>query len=88
MAAVIRMHRVLKSFLSRFASGIRFSSCPSRSFRLPSHIDGRHQSSFLKLLLTLAGASVLEGQFGDGGLVELAFAEFDESQVLIVGRLS
>ena len=36
----------------------------------------------------LVGASVFEGEFRDGGLVQLAFAECDQSQVLIVGRLS
>ena len=36
----------------------------------------------------LLRASVFEGKFRDGGLVQLAFAECDQSQVLIVGRLS
>ena len=36
----------------------------------------------------LLRASVFEGEFRDGGLVQIAFAECDQSQVLIVGRLS
>ena len=36
----------------------------------------------------LVRASVFEGEFRDGGLIQLAFAECDQSQVLIVGRLS
>ena len=31
--------------------------------------------------------TVFEGEFRDGGLIQLAFAEGDQSQVLIVGRL-
>jgi hypothetical protein len=38
--------------------------------------------------ILLGRASVFEGKFRDGGLVHLAFAEGDQPQVLIVGRLS
>jgi hypothetical protein len=36
----------------------------------------------------LLRASVFEGEFRDGGFVQLAFAECDQSLVLIIGRLS
>ena len=38
--------------------------------------------------VALVSASVFEGEFRDSGLVQLAFAECGQSQVLIVGRLS
>jgi len=38
--------------------------------------------------ILLVRASVFEGELRDGGLVQFAFAESDQSQVLIVSRLS
>ena len=38
--------------------------------------------------ILLVRASVFEGEFRDGGFVQLAFAERDQSLVLIVGCLS
>ena len=36
----------------------------------------------------LLRVSVFEGEFRDGGFVQFAFAECDQSLVLIIGRLS
>ncbi len=38
--------------------------------------------------ILLLRASVFEGELRDGGFVQLAFAECDQSLVLIIGRLS
>ena len=47
-----------------------------------------HHGVFLEFLLMLAGVPVFEGEFRDGGLVQLAFAECNQLQILIVSRLS
>ena len=76
------------SFLIQFACGIFFSFCLNLCVLLPLHDDGAHHIGFLKPFLALVGAPVFEGEFRDGGLVQFAFAECDQSLVLIVGRLS
>ena len=50
--------------------------------------ETRSISPFRLSRAALVSASVCEGEFRDSGLVQLAFAECDQSQVLIVGRLS
>jgi len=61
---------------------------PSRAFWFPLRTDGLPHVVFLELLLLLAGASVFEGEFRDSGLVQLAFAECNQLQILIIGCLS
>ena len=88
VAAVFGCIESYTSFLHSFACGLHCSSCPSRAFWFHLRADGPHQVVLLELLLLLAGASVFEGQLRDGGFVQLAFAERDQSLVLIVGGLS
>jgi hypothetical protein len=76
------------SFLSQFACGVFFSFLPQLWIFVLPHDDGAHHIGFLKPFLALVGAPVFEGEFRDGGLVQPAFAECDQSLVLIVGRLS
>ena len=88
MAAVFGCIESYTSFLHPFACGLDCSSCPCRAFWFPLSTDGPHHVVFLELLLLLAGASVFEGEFRDSGLVQLAFAESNQLQILIIGCLS
>src|SRR3977135_717830 len=88
VAAVFGRIESYTSFLPSFACRLHCSSCSSRAFWFRLRTDGPHHVVFLELLLLLAGASVFEGEFRDSGLVQLAFAECNELQILIEGRLS
>ena len=71
-------------------------SCPSRLSHaaiLPGILPDVRTIEFLAVPKwfssnPLVGASIFKGEFRDGGLVQLAFAKCDQSEVLIVGRLS
>lgn len=76
------------SCLHSFAYDQLCSYCPSRAFWFPLRIDGPYHIVVLELLLLLAGASVFEGEFRDSGLVQFAFAECNQLQILIIGCLS
>ncbi len=84
------MHRVLNivSTLVRLWPTLFFLPQPCVLVSFAHRWSSSHYIVFLELLLLLAGASVFEGELRDGGLVQFAFAEIDQSQVLIVGCLS
>ena len=88
VAAVFGCIESYTSFLHSFACGLHRSSCSSRAFWFPLGTDGPHHVVFLGLPLLLAGASVFESEFRDSGLVQLAFAECNQLQILIIGCLS
>jgi hypothetical protein len=74
-------------FLSSFACVVCSPlSQPCRV--IPPHDEGGRITYFLKALLVLLGASAFEGEFRDGGFVQITFPECNKFLILIVGRLS